>query len=158
MTRRVIPERPSIEPSEADCAYAAGFFDGEGTVFIAVHRTVKNTRGPVYNMRVMASQVDPTPLAWLQSIWGGSVVRRRGDDKRKPDYVWNCFARQAARFLADVRPFLLVKADEADVALEFQAAKFNPGIVGHTDEYRARQDEWRTRLMELKRGKERIAF
>lgn len=146
-----------IVPTPEDCAYAAGFFDGEGTVFIAINRGAKGARGPIYNMRVTAAQVDPTPLAWLQERWGGSLAERRPRGSQRLSYVWNCFARQAARFLTDVRPFLLVKIDEADLALEFQASLFNPGVRGHTPEYRAQQDARRLQLMELKRGRERLA-
>jgi hypothetical protein len=145
-----------IEPTKEDCAYAAGFFDGEGTVFIAEDRGRKEARGPIYNMRVLASQVDPAPIHWLQSKWGGTVTRRPGSESRQANWVWNCFAQKAAAFLRDVRPYLKVKADEADIAIEFQESVFNPGARGHTNEYRANQRQARVSLMELKRGKERL--
>lgn len=161
MTRFPIPDAALehhiaiLGKTVAECAYAAGFFDGEGTVFIAIDRGRASTRGPIFNLRVTAAQVDRTPLVWLQSRWGGSVVqRRRGEHQHS---AWTCFSRGAAQFLRDVRPYLIVKADEADVALEFQAMLFNPGTRGHTPEYRAKQSALRDALMELKRDKERIA-
>jgi hypothetical protein len=145
-----------IEPTKEDCAYAAGFFDGEGTVFIAEDRGRKEARGPIYNMHVTACQVDPDPIHWLQHRWGGTIVRRSARANTRPCWIWNCFAREALAFLRDVRPYLMVKADEADVAIEFQEGRFQPGQRGLSDEDRARQRQAREMLMELKRDKDKI--
>jgi hypothetical protein len=141
----------------AACAYAAGFFDGEGTVFIAIDRGRKEARGPIYNMRVMASQVDRTPLIWFQERWDGTLHTRPALGTRMEAATWNCFSKKAAKFLRDVRPYLIVKAREADIALEFQAMLFNPGWGGHSAEYRERQDRLRNTLMALKHDRGAIA-
>jgi hypothetical protein len=128
----------TIKPTDADKAYAAGFFDGDGHITIGANHRAAGTRNTIYTMRIGVSQNDPAPLFWFRDRWGGSVrAAKRKTAASNVTYHWGCFARNAACFLQDVRPLLQVKATRADVALAFQARLFNPGARGHTEEYRA---------------------
>ena len=115
-----------LEPTEIDRAYAAGFFDGEGHISIAFS-TARKCRGYSYDrytLSVSMSQNDRRPLDWLSSRFGGNVrhlVAKRSYDKGKYSrYDWSLACTNAAEFLRKVRPWLLVKGDQADIAIQFQ--------------------------------------
>ena len=61
--------------NKADFNYIAGFFDGEGSVFLT-HRMEWRSR-----CRISIAQKDPTILLWIQEEFGGRMVqkRHRGD-------------------------------------------------------------------------------
>lgn len=143
----IIKGLATVAPSETDKAYAAGFFDGEGFVTIGFMSSKARTRGVTYTMRVGVGQNDPAPLLWLRDRWGGSVrvLKRRTDAGNLP-YKWDCCSRMAAAFLRDVRPYLQVKAERADIAIKFQEVLFIPGKNGHTNEYRDRLECFRVQL------------
>ena len=94
--------------------YIAGFFDGEGNIDIR-YRTTTGGRYDRFELRCAISQVCRKPLDKIQTLYGGSVAERRGGAIHH--YVIT--GAQANVFLKAIRPFLLVKADEADVALDF---------------------------------------
>lgn len=141
---------PHIIPTATDCAYAAGFFDGEGYITIAMDHRKETARGPIFNMRCGASQNDIHPLIWLRDRWGGSITAMsRKTTTQNVTYTWNCFARKAAKFLTDLQPFLQVKAERAAIALTFQSEKYIPGTNGLPPEARARMLDLRQQLAAL---------
>lgn len=141
---------PTIAPSPADEAYAAGFFDGEGNITIAVNRNVRGARGDIYNMRVGASQNNPAPLLWLRDRWGGTIhAMKRRTDTGNITHQWWIFARSAEKFLTAVRPYLIVKAERADIALAFQSEKYRTGVRGLSPDQRARMAYLRASLAAL---------
>jgi len=91
--------------------WAAGFFDGEGCVYIQ-HR--KNTN--VYFLKATVVQKDLEPLNILQALFGGSVNKRR-----TAPGMWSVSTRMAEKALRELMPFLLVKRKEAELALSFQS-------------------------------------
>jgi hypothetical protein len=140
----------TIAPSSLDCAYAAGFFDGEGFVTIGFMSAKARTRGTTYTMRVGIAQNDPEPLLWVRDRWGGSVrLLKRRTDRGNLSYKWDCCSRMAAAFLDDVMPFLQVKKRRAEIAIAFQNSLFIPGSKGHTQEYRDRLEGFRFDLTGL---------
>ena len=92
-----------------DKAWAAGFFDGEGCIIIA-KRPKDN-----FALQLTTVQIEVAPLYKLQRLWGGSVYPSKG--KKLP--CWTINGREAARFLQNIFPYLLVKAEQAKVGLEF---------------------------------------
>jgi hypothetical protein len=117
---RTVPA--SIEPSTIDCAYAAGFFDGEGT--IDIKRPGASSRTTGFTLAIQVAQTKEDPLIWLRERWGGSV---RLVKRKKPTWAWHIGSRLAGNFLQDVFPFLMVKKTQAAVAIEFQSRKRNTG-------------------------------
>lgn len=106
--------------------YAAGFFDGEGCVDIR-WRMASSANGKKYerfDLRVHIPQLDPSPLVRLHERWGGGLSVR----KASKVHQWVIANGAAGRFIADVFPYLIVKKDEAAVALEFQAT-MRTGVV-----------------------------
>jgi hypothetical protein len=113
--------------SPEQLAYAAGLFDGEGTVQIS-RPTAKRPRE--HRLRIAVTMTHEPTVRWLADTFGGTArgvmapsVSGRG---RRPRWEWAVQAVAAARFLAAVRPWLITKAEAADLALAFQH-RLKPG-------------------------------
>lgn len=99
--------------TELDMAYAAGFFDGEGTIDIR-HRLTHKGKYERFELRLQVPQLNPDVLYWFQERWGGQVS--------KPDrYCWRLLVTGLGceRFLCDLLPYLIGKKEQAVLALEF---------------------------------------
>jgi hypothetical protein len=133
--------------SDAERAYAAGFFDGEGSVTINSFRDDSRS----WKLSVVVGQLDPRPLRFLLKRWGGQISGPRVNGQ----YEWRIHSASAARFLSDVHPYLIVKAEQAAIVAEFRrrmgASRGRNGI-GQAE--RDRRDDLRQQLLVLnRRGK-----
>lgn len=130
---------------DAPVAYLAGFFDGEG--YVGIHKT-----GGRYALRVSVTQLDPRPPILFQQRYGGNI--HRAPDKRgfRALIVWTLVAGRAAAMLEEIRPLLVVKADQVDAALEFQRRMSSPV----TD--RASEIVERERLYQLVRDLKQVNY
>jgi hypothetical protein len=103
--------------NDTDCAYAAGFVDGEGCITIATSSPRKPNgvdRYRYYHLIVTVGQKDPTILNWLQSLWGGKMYPSYGKSSAT---LWKVWSEEAKAFLHDIRPYLKGKTEQADYAL-----------------------------------------
>lgn len=97
-----------------DFRYLAGFFDGEG------HVSIVDTTGRGHcRIGVEVVQVDPRPLVLFQEAFGGRITRRvhDGNPKHRVQHRWMAFSHEAADCLRSMLPFLIVKADIAQIAI-----------------------------------------
>ena len=131
-------------PTNAELAYIAGFFDGEGCVCIY------RVRNRTYALAVSVSQVDPRPLIFVSKFFGGKVSARppqKGHSKL-PYFQWRLSASNACYFLEQILPFLINKKDQATIAIEFQEN------IGHRSVYRLSDN-----VVSIRRGlAEKAAF
>ena len=107
----------------------AGLFDGEGHIGIDARASrARSHHCPSYHLKIKLSQVN-TPESRrifdaLVAEFAGSVSAK-DNSRRNPAWrdalEWTTVARNAAAFLTAVRPFLILKAAQADIALAFQA-------------------------------------
>jgi len=97
-------------------SYLAGFFDGEGCVGIYRHMCKGK---PYFELNLKVTQKDRTILNFFQMHYGGYVMYNKEQDV----HIWTTDVPSAVQFLTDVSPYLIVKASQAKLALEFQAAK-----------------------------------
>lgn len=89
--------------------YAAGFFDGEGSV--GVNRTKYGT-----HLVVCLGQATTEVLLAIQDLYGGNLydhTSRAGNDHWQ--LKWN--GRHAYPFLQAIQPFAIVKRTQIDLAL-----------------------------------------
>ena len=145
-------------PIEAVC-YAAGFFDGEGSIDIRyeckAHKNGK--RYERFYLRVCVVQIVREPLDMLVSLWGGSISRRANGV-----HTWVATTASAAAFLRDVSPYLVVKKLEAQIGIELQATmrsgvintEGSKGVDRLSDEVRQRRFELlhQMRTLRLEKG------
>lgn len=95
-------------------AYLAGFFDGEGCVSILSYHGGKS-----FGIRLFASQIDPRPLNILKDKFGGSIQVQPKLPNRRTIYKWGVEGEKAVIALNLLRPYLVVKSEQADIVLEF---------------------------------------
>jgi len=104
-----------------DRKYLAGFFDGEGSIGI-YGRNLDRTKTKRYYVLVVSLAQSGAwgkhVLTELKEHWGGSVYGQEGSKKKM--WKWNISADKAADFLSWLREDLILKKDEADLALLFQ--------------------------------------
>ncbi len=149
-------------PTVADLAYAAGIIDGEGCLTIQnniIHH--KRRRHPTdkttysLSLQLSVNNTDPRLGLYLLNIFGvGSVtdVPARRSTYR-PQTKWHVFRQQAiVRILYQVRPYLVLKGEHADLLIELQALK-DQSVAGHhpTRYKEERQLEILRRIREVNR-------
>jgi hypothetical protein len=113
--------------TEADWAYAAGLYDGEGCVSIYNVRTKARKRPialyPHWAIRVAVVNTSIEIIAFLFSTFGGSIDTHRKAGYRlskKDSQQWYLSAKNDIEwFLNGILPFLRYKTREAELALEF---------------------------------------
>ena len=141
-----------------DLAYAAGFFDGEGHIRIQQH----SARCRTFMLQVTATQATLFPLDWFQEHFGGTVSSRlqgyRGEQRAQ--YTWQASSAVAERFLLAILPYLQVKRDEAELALQFRKT-FRPQFGDRSrmpDSVLEERDQMRLQLQQLRKTKRQYAF
>lgn len=107
-----------------DAAWAAGIVDGEGC--IGIYRVVQ-TGYPgrfAYRVTVTVGNTDPRMLERLRAVFGGSLyTAKRSETGRKPMWQWLVINADAVAMLKAIRPYLVVKGDQADVALRYRPGR-----------------------------------
>lgn len=110
-------------------SYAAGFFDGEGCVYLDRSRNA-NERF-YFRPRVVVSNTNREVLEKLQERWGGTItyrgqLRKDGSPRRFADRCrrqswdsWHLAGRFVYRFLQDIQPYLVVKQEQAALILDY---------------------------------------
>ena len=82
-----------------DEKWAAGMFEGEGTVTLSSNRTKAYTR-----LRVSLTNTDAEIVGFYFGRWGGKVRRFEPGGRAKTAFTWMLNSRQAARFLEIIQP------------------------------------------------------
>ncbi len=101
-------------------AYAAGLIDGEGCISIGKH---VNKSGTVYYCRIDVgmSAKALTVLNWLKSNFGGNIRKsRKGTKEWEEAFAWGIFGKQAHQFLLQIQPYLVLKHEQARLAIRIQ--------------------------------------
>ena len=103
---------------EAEVAWLAGFFDGEGSVSIVKNRK-RNTA--FINARIGNTCLPALERVKLISGCGAIAEQRHKNPKWRRVWYWTAACQQAAHFLTLVLPYLAIKREQAEIALQFQA-------------------------------------
>lgn len=128
-----------------DEKWAAGMFEGEGTVTLSSNRTKAYTR-----LRVSLTNTDAEIVEFYVGRWGGKVRRFEPGGRAKTAFTWMLNSRQAARFLEIIQPHLRTTKTKEKVALALLSQSLrrrgarDPG-------YRAMQLGFKERMHELNR-------
>lgn len=115
------------ERSPVLLAYLAGVIDSDGSISIFRHRT--NTKYPdsfTFSEMVTAAQTSPEAVDLLHSLWPGTRELRQRDPRWKPMHGWRVSDKTAALCVAELRPYLRVKARQADLVLALRRSKDRP--------------------------------
>jgi hypothetical protein len=99
-------------------AYFAGFFDGEGSISITFQQPPGRRRTHV--LQVAAGQCDRAAIEAMRDAFGGRVYPRRSEPGRRPFWHWIASAAVAEAALREMLPYLVVKREQATLALRFR--------------------------------------
>ena len=103
-----------------DLGWAAGIIDGEGCIFINVQRAGAGGRvNPSHRLYIKVTMGNRPAIARLRDLFDVGAVIEQNSRKHNVAWQWMVASREAANVIRIVRPHLIVKAQEADVALEF---------------------------------------
>jgi len=109
-------------------AYLAGVIDSDGTIGIKRTTYAMRVRGdssvPLYSERVAVHQVESHAVDLLKRLFGGyRGIRRPSTVRGKPLHSWQATDLRAVAVLRAIRPYLLIKAAQADNALALRVVK-----------------------------------
>jgi len=137
---------------DADFAWAAGLFEGEGTVTLT---TMGKGRG-TNRLVVSVSNTDRQVTDFFQERWPGSKLREHfpvSSRRARRVWVWNLTSRRAEVFLRQIRPFIRTERVSAKIALALEAQEAR--VIGTRGKrgatYHAMQDEFMRRMRVLNR-------
>lgn len=106
-----------------DAAYLAGFIDGEGSIMlygrrdkVALKLSISNTSKPV--------------LDWVEDITGvGKVMlHRKADHRIRTTWMYQSNSEAAESVIEQILPYLIIKKEQAKLALETQERLRNPAL------------------------------
>jgi hypothetical protein len=128
--------------SDTQAAYIAGIVDGEGSVMIVTHHAA-------YAIKVSISNGDRPLLEWLVATTGigGIVATRAATERTRATWIWHVNGEGAESLLKQIAPYMLVKAKQAAIALDFHGRLRIPALKAD----RTWQAEWRLRMQALNR-------
>lgn len=97
-------------------AWAAGIVDGEG--YIRFKRGKYRSGNVAYLLQVSVTNTDIRMLEALQKLFRGVIYQSAVSDDTKMDcWTWTASHGGAEKVLRAIRPFLVVKKEQADLAL-----------------------------------------
>ena len=95
-------------PTQDEIIWAAGFFDGEGNIYLSKLGVLELSVG----------QMVAAPLLLMRECWGGSIGAPRKDGLLN----WRVRGERTAEFISDVWPYLRVKQQQ----IRKETAKWQP--------------------------------
>lgn len=144
--------------TETEKAYIAGILDGEGSISIIRVKSRSNTYKYDFYPKVRVQNTYFPIISWLKEKIGiGSIYHgKQRNPKWKSLYQWQILSNQAQELLREVRPYLRIKKELADLVLGFRKNEHN-GYPRSSEVYQM-QDELYYRMKALnKRGPCKIA-
>jgi len=109
--------------TEIDLAWVAGIIDGEGSIFVMRQQRKDRDRSVNYILRVSVQSTDPYMATELKKLFPEGAVFGVQRDKRpecSDTLKWQLNCTKSLDFLKQIRPYLRVKHEQADIAIEFQ--------------------------------------
>lgn len=107
-----------------DLAWAAGFIDGEGSIFITrVDPSPKNRQAtPNFIPNISAVNNETNPLLKLKDMFGGYITPKPQHKFNGYDcqggYMWRVAGAKAVRVTQLIEPYLVIKRRKAQLVIE----------------------------------------
>lgn len=128
--------------SKVELSWAAGLFEGEGTITIAIRRS-----DTTYRLLCIVGNTDREVIEFFHVRWGGGDQPVYGDRPgRKPAWTWSVSGPKAEEFLRDIQPYLRTERvkKKCELGLRFRDHQSNLKRVWSHPQYR----ETQTRMYE----------
>lgn len=155
---------------ELDIRYVAGLFDGEGWITVSVLPITslgsnnRYAREHIrYQLFVGISMTHYPIIEALHKQFGGMFTRcstaKRVNPNHRITYTWRVASRKAGHFLPLIAPHLVVKREEAEIAMEFQRhIQENTGKMKYKPEMRPELYAYRQDVVERLRTLKKRAY
>lgn len=140
---------PAEAVTEEDLHWAAGLFEGEGTVTIAVRR-----QDETYRLLCTLGNTDREVVEFFLKRWGGWFQPAYGEPPgRRPAWYWTVAGPRAEQFVRAIEPYIRTRRVrlKIDVALHFRAYQSNQKRFWSKPGYRETQRELYVEMRELNR-------
>lgn len=137
--------------------YLAGSIDADGCISIVKMKRTAGGKCDRHELRLHITNTDLRFLEIIQLQFGGSLKGVRSDNNRNPKwktaYSWRTQGKNAEDIIKRVFPYLIIKKDRAEVALELRKTITNGQRNAVTDEILERRESLYLRMKTLnKRG------
>jgi hypothetical protein len=106
--------------TEAEAAYIAGLFDGEGTITYKKYKE-KKTKGTYdcWRISMEIAMTDRSVLVWLTEVLGcGTLNKKPRKNGHKMQYRWRCVFRDCFHVCCILFPFAHVKLAKIQQIIE----------------------------------------
>lgn len=123
-------------------AYLAGIVDGEGSILIEKANPGGKYPRNRYWISLIVSNTSLALMRFLDRHWSGFSLTKvtPRQEIRKDQYRWAANNLKALSVIMAIRPFLVIKGAQADLAMEFQhgVTPINAGLKMSDEEYQRR--------------------
>ncbi|MBC8388254.1 MAG: hypothetical protein H8E13_09450 [Actinobacteria bacterium] len=161
----------AVKPARIALAYCAGLIDGEGCISIGKRYEIKHnnlgnnqfkkgkkarkdTWSPNYSLFVIVVQKDKCITDWLYGNFGGSLDKAKGSgfSTQTKYHRWVLRSNDALKLLKRIKPYLILKKDQALIGIELQ--KHLKGSMGKrlTEEKIQKREKLYQQLKAIKRN------
>ena len=140
---------PADAITHEDLAWAAGLFEGEGTITIAV-RNCDDT----FRLVCIIGNTDRQVLDFFQSRWPGWYQPPYGERPgRKPSWSWTVAGPAAERFLREIGPAFRTDRvrKKCEIGLKFRSCQSRSARVHQAWGYKAAQRRLYQEMRDLNR-------
>ena len=140
--------------TDIELAYFAGLFDGEGCVQIAHHKPQRGKRTEQHTLRCAVNMVNKRCVSSFLAFGGSMCQKTRdiGNPKWQPQWTWSISSNQAMGFLKILLPFIHLKKEQFELAIEFQGKRSQAQKVNKVSPQEITERNWYwLKLRELKR-------
>ena len=137
--------------SEADKAWFAGFFDGEGTILITRHQS-----RDLYYPLIQIVNTDIRAIQKCYEIWQcGHIATHLIRSSRKPYHLWRTTNKNAVEILRAISPYLAIKKEQGLAVLWF-ASMHNRFYTRHIPHEQRKQQgiDFNKLLKDIRKGKD----
>jgi len=124
--------------TEAEAAYIAGLFDGEGTITYKKYKE-KKTKGTYdcWRISMEIAMTDESVLIWLTEVLGcGTLNKKPRKNGHKMQYRWRCVFRDCFHVCCILFPFAHVKLAKIQQVIEHYSTIQKKDNVVNLDHYR----------------------
>jgi hypothetical protein len=115
-------------------SWAAGFFDGEGSVSILLVNRKNKPNTSEVRVVIQVTQQQPEPLELFKVAFGGTITPYGNGQGTKLYYKWLLTGKEKTRnFLTTLLPFLVVKRSQAEKALDCISLQHPLGALPYSE-------------------------
>lgn len=112
-TQIISKQDVNSETKEVASCYLAGIIDGEGTIGI-----YKNSQS--YQILLQVNNTSEELMTWLKWNFNGNLNGPYKEKKLnwKDRYEWRCFSNDAIKIVKNVEQYLIIKQEQANLAID----------------------------------------